>query len=280
MNPYKVAENLNNKLFKIYNIYSNLSFFFQKLFTNRFKILNKNIFLKQSSNDFCIICGNGPSLNDFDFNSVKGKPIFTVNYFFNGNHKINIEPTYHVVIDNAFTKSDLPNLGLNYIIDSYKSNLNTKFILRFDMLSKIKNFDSLLSRAYFLNYKNIQYKDYLRINMTEVMTASQNVILMCLQIALFMGFKKIFLIGCENNFFSNYSHFYSSENLNFKPSSWEGLNYIDLAFKHYDAIRKYSDKKNVDIINITPQSYINSFKHMTLQEFYSSYSIGSKKFLP
>jgi hypothetical protein len=198
-------------------------------------------------------------------------PIFTVNYFFNGKAKMPEEPAYHVLVDNAFKEDLGDNQGFDYTKKAYLNHPETKFIFRFDLIDQIKLIDPALSHAYFVNYKNIQYKNHIRCDMSGMMTASHNVVLMALQSAIFMGYKNIYLIGCENNFFTNYTHFYDSRNNNnFKPSTWKGLNYVDLAFKHYDALRVYSDQNGINIYNITPNSYIISFIDMPISEFYKN----------
>lgn len=268
MNPYKIAEKVNSVLFGTFNLVSLAVFNTTKYLTGKNSVLVRNNELREIEEDTCIICGNGPSLGDFDFKSVEGIPIFTVNYFFNGDIPLEDGPSYHVVIDDAFAKRSAKDKGLDYVINAYMNHPTTKFIFRYDMLKEIRAIDPSLSHAYFVNYKYIQYNNRLRYDMGGMMTACHNVVLMALQCAMFMGYTKIYLIGCENNFFSNYTHFYDSSESNFKPASWEGLNYVDMAFKHYGVIRRHADKMGVTIINITPNSFINSFLEMPLDEFY------------
>lgn len=271
MNPYKIVESIDNFIYSCINFMSSCVFFITKDITEKKKALKKNNELKNITSDTCIICGNGPSLNEFDFNSVKEVPTFTVNYFFNGNIDIPGGSSYQIVIDDGFTREIGENLGLDYILKAYTMNPDTKFIFRYDMIDKIKPIDGALSHAFFVYYQYIQYENKLKCDMSGMMTACHNVVLMALQCAISMGYKNIYLIGCENNFFSSYTHFYDSIKPNFKPASWRGLNYVDMAFKHYDAIRLYADRNGINIYNITPKSYINSFVEVPLDEFYRSY---------
>jgi hypothetical protein len=71
MNPYVVVEKVDNFLFGTYNFISMVVFDTTKYFSGKNKVLIRNKELKKITNNSCIICGNGPSLNEFDFESVK-----------------------------------------------------------------------------------------------------------------------------------------------------------------------------------------------------------------
>jgi hypothetical protein len=271
MNPYLFVKKVNKFIYYIINTIYSLLFHLNLLGLRRKRTLKKNKELIVGNLEKgCLICGNGPSLLDFEFSKAKKLKIFTVNYFFKSN-LTNIEPDFHILIDNNFGKIMNSDEGLNYTIKSYQNNNKTRFILRYDFINIIKKIDSKLERAFFVDGKLIQFDNYLKLNMTRPMTAAHNVVIMAIQTAIYMGFKKIYLIGCENNFFGNYKHFYDDQSLShYKPSSWDGLEYVDLAFKHYDALNAYCINNRIEIINLTPKSYINSFKFMFLNDFYNN----------
>jgi len=56
----------------------------------------------------CLICGNGPSLNELDFASFAGTPSFVANYFYKHQDAEKICPEYYVIIDGKIMEGIWP----------------------------------------------------------------------------------------------------------------------------------------------------------------------------
>ena len=72
----------------------------------RFKDIHKG--------ESCIIIGNGPSLNNHDFNAsiFRDIPTFAVNGFFYKSRETNFFPTYYVVEDTSVMKENIEDIIL------------------------------------------------------------------------------------------------------------------------------------------------------------------------
>lgn len=256
---------INNFLYSQINNLSWLNFYTLKKIEGLHSLLKKNVSLVDNR-DSCIICGNGPSLNNFNFQAHSDYAIFTVNFFHKGDISINNDKWFHVLIDSGFLESEYRQ----YIIDLYDQHPNIEFIFRAELQDIIKTIDFNLSHAHFIYSKLCQYKNKIYLKMHSNMTMCHNTVLMAIQCAIYMGYKKIYLIGCEHNFFYNYSHFYDEEEFIQKSNPrWNGmLYYDDKVFKHHHALRIYSEKNKVEIFNITPNSMLDTYNYLPLNVFY------------
>lgn len=131
----------------------------------------------------CFILGNGPSLNKTNLGLLKNKYTFGLNKIYLLFGKTEFRPTFYVAIN-------------KFVIEQSKAEINRfkipKFISFFS--EELVNFDS---NTMFLNdlkkqqfSKNIDYGIYQGSTVTFV----------ALQIAYYLGFKKVFLIGVDHSF--------------------------------------------------------------------------------
>jgi len=260
-------EKYEGKAFRIYNAIANIAFLKTKVIYR--KELSKNLELKDIGSDSCIVCGNGPSINLFDFNKIPNMPVFTVNKFHKGNIELGNRLKFHVFIDDSFYRPPL----LDEIVKIYNNNEDTKFIFKLSEIEVFKDKVKKLNRAYFVNAKLVQYGNFIALDMRKNTVACSNVIHSCIQSAIYMGYKKIYLIGCESDFFTNYSYFYESNSDNKRNIvKWGNtFRWIHMAMKHYEALERYAKSKRIEIINITPNSYLDAFDRMDLESFYRQY---------
>ncbi len=256
--------------FRLYNFLAKIKFL--PHFVSKHSLLKRNNYLKNIETDECIICGNGPSLNEFEFNKVSFMPIFTVNWFHKGNIKPEENFLYHIAIDDAFYKEK----EFEMLLDAYRLAPNTKFIVRLSAMRALKTKKIQKERFYYISNKLIQYGDNIQLDMTKNVTACVNTVCAALQCAIFMGYKKIYMIGCESNFNDNYTHFYNN-NQKDVPSDWHfSYRWLHIMYNHFDALQHYSEKNSISIFNITPNSSIRSFPKMSLQEFYTEHAIPKR----
>ncbi|ALZ87494.1 hypothetical protein APT62_03050 [Aerococcus urinaeequi] len=267
MNPDKIALLASKTTYRLINIVSEGLFKSFKHFNGVNKILTKNKELQTIDNESCIICGNGPSINSFDFSKSRKIPVFTMNFFYKGDTEVQNKNRYHLLIDGGFKNTKYHD----YINEIYKNNQEVKFIFRYDMKDIIEEIDPTLARAYFIHSKYVQIDNMIKFDMTKNMTSCHNTVLMAIQSAMYMGYKNIYLIGVEHNFFANYKHFYDSEDYIHQSKKWEGmLYYDDKVFKHHHALDVTSRNHGIKIFNITPESMLDTYERIDLDNFYNA----------
>jgi len=252
---------LESNIFRLYNKFIRLKFIFD--FKEK-KIIRKNSCLsRQRNSDSCFILGNGPSLKNVNLDRLKDYDTFSVNYFYRSN--LNFSSTYHVMVDNAFWQEES---AIEYLFRAYSDQQKTKFIFRSPVSRLFDDRQVNKNRAYFVVQKFVQYEDYLAIDMTYSQTACMNVVLAALQCAIFMGYEKIYLLGCDFNQFATMhpSHFYSKGTENRTCSMASDLKFSAIAMQHHYAIEKYSKLHDIKILNATDGSLIDAYERITVDD--------------
>ncbi|MGB5920002.1 glycosyltransferase [Arcobacter sp.] len=239
-----------NKLYKkdILGIKQNL--LIDTLLKDKLKdtVIKRNIELKDRFKDkTCFILGQGSSFHEFDKSLLKDK--FTIIF---GNHFESInsndfEPTFFIESDKLF---------LNENISTIK-NIHTKYLFlpkSYKKIIKEKN-----SSYYFYNedftYFNYFDKNYRKTkfskDISKKLYISSSTLHLCLQLAYYLGFRKIYLLGIDLN--------YASENLTIdRDTTQYGLNLI---VKDFKKAKKVFEKDKREIINLSKNSILKMFKY-------------------
>lgn len=135
----------------------------------------------------CFIIGNGPSLRLTDLEKLNNEFTFAsnrINLLFD---KTNWRPTYYLCQDK------------NYIINNYEEICNIKsekFLSLSPFISN--NLKFIEANYYLLNYSGNNNK--FAYDFTKNVGNSATVTYSAIQLAVYMGFKEIILIGCDHQF--------------------------------------------------------------------------------
>jgi len=140
----------------------------------------------------CFIIGNGPSLNLIDLTLLKNEYTFGVNAIYTNYDKMGFYPTYYVVEDflvaedraaeiNAYAKSDIKFFG-NYL----------RYCLEPD--------ESTILLNVLLDYSEYQNFPYFSKNLLQRVWVGGTVSYLCMQIAFYMGFSEVYLVGFDHNY--------------------------------------------------------------------------------
>lgn len=141
----------------------------------------------------CFILGNGPSLNKIDFNLLRDETTFGVNSFFLMTERNGFAPTYFVVEDNLVFKEN------KEAIERYSQ---PRKILPVDYAKQISmNQEDLVFQMDTSFYNR---KDKLRFGIPQFNTGptpkffcGQSVTYINMQLAYYMGFSEVYLIGMD-----------------------------------------------------------------------------------
>lgn len=215
--------------------------------------LLKNRELTQGAHDICFVVGNGPSLTADDLKLAHTWPVFTVNYFHKGIP--DFVSDYHVCIDPGWVVE--PH-ARDYITDIYNQLNGTKFIFNIQMKSILEKKGLATDRAYFIKPYYVQNGANIRVDMSKIMTGSINVVPVAIECALYMGYKHIYLLGCDMNLMP--VHFYDQGECVPPKIRGNGMRATSYAFFHHYELDALAKKTGSEIVNLTRGSFLDAYR--------------------
>lgn len=198
--------------------------------------INKDLYKDKT----VIILGGGPSLNELDVNLLKNTQFIVVNSACRKVSKFAIKDDILYFSDNSWNEN-WPNLTLSWPGIVVTSNRNTK--------ARLGNLVNRLNINDLTNFMEVK-SDYVQ--------ASSGHTAACLGV--YLGSKKIILIGFECKFINGKSHGHDDYRMDdtgpFKNRFLPGWKGLSLRFKEL----------GVQVINSTPDSEIKDFEYMDLEK--------------
>ena len=261
-----------------------------------------NLFVKKLSieSQSCFILGNGPSLNEameehFDF--LANQTLFCVNGFSSTEQFEKLKPQYYVINAPEFWSetSDGKNPQIRQaMIDSLIEKTSWKMTVFLPIQSKDNpkftrslNSNPNLSLHFFNTtaVAGLNTINHFFYSSGLGCPRPHNVLIPCLMIAINSGIKNIFLLGVDHSWLPlvsvdennralvNQQHFYDEKTSSNDPMYKLGkrprrlheiLEKFYFSFRSYFEIKDFADKKNVNIYNCTPGSFIDAFDRKEL----------------
>lgn len=228
--------------------------------------LRKNkILLNSKNNRVVYVLGNGPSLNGHDLEKLIGEDVISMNYFHLHPCSSKLNIVAHCVGEpyTCATWIDPGEMIRNVKAETYWFNLTAKKFCK-------KNYANKDIYYYFpgsLVGCNLLPCADLSLPALPYQSTSQ----MAIMVAIYMGYKKIYLIGFDHDWLATsngYSpHFYSEdgERGDVKKADFSIFSYLDMInisktlFEIYGAIKVIALKKGVRIINLSRPTYLDIF---------------------
>ena len=250
--------------------------------------------------DEVVILGNGPSLTAMlnehpEF--LEGKDLVCVNHFPSSDLYTRIKPKY--LISSA--------------VDLYREDIEERFLEQSDRLFRDLNDRTSWPLIFFFPFEARKYKGwqnlikgnkYIRVcyynktpiegfrwarmlffNLKYGMARPHNVMVPCMSLMIWLGYKKVYLWGADhswlkeisvdenNNALINQKHFYDENESRPQKLDWGGKGSRKLheilykfmtAFKSYFDVEEYARANGVRIINCTKGSFIDAFERKSL----------------
>ncbi|MGG1399976.1 6-hydroxymethylpterin diphosphokinase MptE-like protein [Bacillus salipaludis] len=163
----------------IVNIFSKFDFPITRSNYRILKLKNKYVGKR------CFIIGNGPSLKPEDLEKLKGEITFASNKIYKIFNQTTWRPTFYMVVDSIVLEENVKDINL--------VEANTKFT--------IKCYKDLFNADFYFNNNLYQNKrGSFSTNIMESLYSSGSVSYHLLQIAFYMGFSEVYLLGHDYNF--------------------------------------------------------------------------------
>ncbi len=247
-------------------MYKKITRLLKRMYNKNFlypKILKRNnVFKNKYKGERCFVLGNGSSLNKMKLSNLKNEYTFVVNNFFIHPQLKEINPSFFSDIEPFDTLESLPREDYfhpaNYYFKMDECLRGEKAELFFQIGTKEYIENNHLFLDHKVNYLGYSSRDILRSkrlngDITKSFSFMDGVIYSSIGLAVYMGFKEIFLIGCDFDHILTKSeaHFYENKD---KPVLASASN-KELAFNLYtylskmERIKKFSEEKGVKIYN-------------------------------
>jgi hypothetical protein len=268
--PQKVTES-------ILNLYCNYKYSLSP--EDKKILLNNVIFKNKYKGKRCFVIGNGPSLNKVDLSRLEGEITIVMNYFNKNSILEKWQPTAYCAADpiESYTSYELALMKevpqKIFPEEGYFFPLSVR-----DLFEKNDMFPKL--QTYYLDMHEsfeLWNVDTDVIDLTKKIIAVQNTAVLGIMLAIYMGCREIFLLGLDHNWLaypkiSLAPHFYcrSNENVNNDlTEKWKYRQNIEAVltmFRQYEKIHEYAIKRNIEIINVTENSFLDEFPCAKLED--------------
>lgn len=213
----------------------------------------------------CFIVGNGPSLEMKDLELLIEEFCFGANQIFFAFEKTNWRPDVYLTVnaDTLFAYYD--------IIDELPCELKIIDGKALDYGIEIKN-------ALYLRHGNYMKDEALfSEDISNYYYNGSTVVYTALQVAAYMGFKEIYLIGVDNNYAVEkkasgeqvkndiQNHFYKDEEDDKTAGLYATAN-VDHLIQSFLIAKEYADKNGIKIYNATRGGKLEVFPRITLED--------------
>ena len=264
---------------KIYNTYLSFTFFYKEKKCIKDKI-KANTDLKDShKGESCFILATGPSLKKVDFSKLSDKFVFTVNLLYKNPNFDQLKSDIHVFADSIFfgqevekdLNNDINEKILNKGIELFLPNYTRDFIFKYNLIDKVRVYAPI-------KHFRTGYSD--KIDISRPMTDFNTVVFQCIQIAIYMGFKTIYLLGCDCTGVqrvlsdSQDTYCYKVDKTASKAySNSDAISDVQAIFQtwanifeQYKVIEKYTQKIGVKIYNLSNPTILDSIERKDINE--------------
>ncbi|MGE0632489.1 MAG: 6-hydroxymethylpterin diphosphokinase MptE-like protein [Pseudobdellovibrionaceae bacterium] len=150
-------------------------------------------FKNRHKGERCFIIGNGPSLNKMDLSLLENEFTFAVNGFFYKSDEIGLVPSYYVVEDSHVMKDNAER------INNYRPKIHRFFPTEYKDLVKDNKDTSFfrMNRGFYEGRSPNYGIPRFSTDCAERIYCGQSVTIINLQIAHYMGFSEVYLIGMD-----------------------------------------------------------------------------------
>ena len=211
----------------------------------------------------CFVVCTGPSLRIEDVEVLKGEETFAVNSCFKIFDKTDWRPSYYVATDPIFIK-DMGNELQRYqdemrvVFTSNVANWNNPDANIVNVFPKYQN---LPERGLIRYIEDRRKENFMSKDITQGVISGHTVVFSVLQIAEYMGFKEIYLLGTDCNYKGKlqYSELTPHMHIN-------NPNAADLMIVDYLYAKRHFDKSETKVYNATRGGMLEVFERVNFDK--------------
>lgn len=247
--------------------------YLSKKYSNKNLVKYKNI----HKGERCFIIATGPSLTLEDIETLKNNNeiTFGINSCVKLFDKTNWRPTYYCVTDGRVwnsLKEFIKNEDLNHIF--YQKGKVACDIKNSEVMTLEPTADSYQYTRYYKRTHHVLnlFSQKFSKDISKIMFDGYTVIFAVIQLAYYMGFKDIYLLGTDCNFTSGNTYSKIADYANGVPE--RNANTENILFAGYDSIRKQLEGSNCNIYNATRGGKLEIFKRVNFNYLFNEKKRG------
>lgn len=259
MNKFDIKDRIDKLIYCTYNMVADV------LFSVNFEVKNiikgNAAFRGIHAGERCFILGTGPSLNDLSSDQLerlKSEIVFGVNSLYKSNIVSGLSPKYYTLVDNLYWETS--SSVFQEVSDRYK--VNPPIFLTDPRAKKIIDKLQLNQDAIYIHAKKYPTRK-MSSEITDNIFGAMNVISYSILVAIYMGFREIYLLGCDYNAFCGLGrgHCYDDEEemggVSYNLAFY--LKYYHITTEFHYLIAKLAVEKGVKIVNLTKVSLLDAY---------------------
>ncbi len=229
----------------------------------------------------CFIIGNGPSLRAEDLDQLKDEYTFAVNSIYCMYPYTEWRPTYYVAVSSDLFLMELPDkASFANVIEGCRAAFTTMLVRAFDYRD-----DEDMEKVHYFETRNFEESVCQGLQFSEdcsdYMYCQTTVLYTVLQLAAYMGFREIYLIGVDCSYAmeidedGNVVDNHSSDYNDIMEQYYSERNITDMSLKkegkakgsyrtveEYKEAKKYADSHSIQIYNATRGGKLEVFERV------------------
>ena len=218
----------------------------------------------------CFIIGNGPSLKAEDLDVLLNEYTFGANRIYTIFNRTQWRPTFYFAVDNSFIDTEakrLNSFGLSNLFLATGENFD---------LGQINNAVRIFEYTRFKINKWNDSSAHISENVSQYFSVGYTVTFTEIQMAIYMGFKEIILLGVDFNYSSirdKNGRIHENKGV---VDYFSGEKYASTVLPYYSnlyaykAAKRYADEHDIRILNATRGGRLEVFERIEFEDLVSS----------
>lgn len=271
MSKFDIKDRVDSFIYSVYNVLSEVVFAFD---VKSKSLVRRNAKFKNiHEGERCFILGTGPSLctlTEGEVKKLRSEVVFGVNSLYKSSVVKDIVPKYYALIDNLYWDDGSgAGEGLSYTFADVASRYSASpptFITD----PRARNFvDRLdLEKPSIYIYSKKYPTTEMSSEISENIYAAMNCVTYSVLVAIYMGFKEVYILGCDYNSFCSAGpgHCYDDKE-DYKNSEYNlafYLKFYSITTEFHYLVAKLANERGVKVVNLTPASLLDAYPRASL----------------
>jgi hypothetical protein len=234
----------------------------------------------------CFILCNGPSVKEQNILPLKEEIVFSVSNGYLHSDYGAVAPHYHCVPQITYSDTITPQVVIDWFNEMHAKLGHAELVLSHQECQLVQEHGLFQGRTvhylcmgkhYFPNAHKARF------DLAGILPRAQSAPIMALMIALAMGFKEIYLLGTDHDWFVKKEYVYAFEpgimkdkdnavgkNGAIESSLLDDLPMIEKLWSQYRGIRHMAERSGVKIFNATHGGILDEFPRVRLEDVVKS----------